>query len=111
MLVSCKFTYGAIVIGSGSMQKDIDKGDVVVFKNSKKIKVGDILVFERDNMKIVHRVVKISSKNNQNIYYTKGDANPIIDTGYVKEDKVLGKVLFKIKYIGRPTLWLREQFG
>ena len=111
MLISCKFTYGAIVIGSGSMAKEIDKGDVVVFKNSNKIKKGDIIVFEKENIKIVHRVVKISSNSNKIVYYTKGDANKSIDDGYVKKDKVLGKVLFKIKYIGKPTLWLREQFG
>ncbi len=111
MLVSCKFTFGAIVVGSGSMQKEIDKGDVVVFKNSKKIKVGDVIVFEKNNMKIVHRVIKISSKDNENIYYTKGDANKTMDNGFVNEKKVLGKLLFKIKYLGKPTLWLREKFS
>ena len=75
------------------------------------IKKGDIIVFEKENIKIVHRVVKISSNSNKIVYYTKGDANKSIDDGYVKKDKVLGKVLFKIKYIGKPTLWLREQFG
>ena len=110
-VVSCRFTYGAIVIGSGSMRKEIDKGDVVVFKNNKKIKTGDIIVFEKDNIKIVHRVVKINKKENETIYYTKGDANSTIDDGFIKKDKIIGKVLFKIKYIGRPSLWLREQFN
>ena len=110
-LVSCKFTFGAIVIGSGSMKKNLDKGDVVVFKNNKKIKQGDIIVFEKDNIKIVHRVVKVNEKENRKIYYTKGDANQTIDDGFVTDDIILGKVLFKIKYVGRPSIWLREQFS
>ena len=110
-LISCKFTYGAIVIGSGSMKKNLDKGDVVVFKNNKKIKQGDIIVFERDNIKIVHRVVKINEKDDRKIYYTKGDANQKVDDGFVTDDIILGKVLFKIKFIGKPSIWLREQFS
>ena len=111
MLISCKFTFGAIVIGSGSMKKSIDKGDIVVFKNNKEIKRGDVIVFEKEGIKVVHRVVEISHKGNNNIYYTKGDANQNMDKGYVEEDKVLGNVIFKIKYIGKPSLWLREQFS
>ena len=111
MLISCKFTYGAIVIGSGSMRQELDKGDIVVFKNNKEINKGDIIVFQKENIKVVHRVVKIVSKGNEEMYYTKGDANSTMDEGFVTKDKVYGRVLFKIKYIGRPTIWLREQFS
>ena len=110
-LISCKFTYGALVIGSGSMTGSINKGDVVIFKNNKKVLEGDVIVFQKDNIKVVHRVVKISSKKNNTIYYTKGDANPNIDADYVTDENILGNVLFKIKYIGKPTIWLREQFN
>ena len=110
-LVSCKFAYGVLVIGSESMTGSIDKGDVVFFQSQDKgIKVGDVIVFKRDDIKVVHRVVKIKNTNNETKYYTKGDANAQIDTLYVTKETLMGKVLFKIKYIGQPTLWLRNIF-
>ena len=109
-LISCKFIYGTLVIGSGSMSGELNKGDLVIFKSKSKINEGDIIVFKKEDIKVVHRVVKISSKKGKEIYYTKGDANPTIDQGYVDQDELVGKVLVKIKYIGKPTVWLREQF-
>lgn len=110
-LISCKFLYGILVIGSESMTGSIDKGDVVLFKSkNKNIEVGDVIVFKRDDLKIVHRVVEIKNINHTTRYYTKGDANNSKDEGYVTKDTLIGKVLLKIKYIGKPTLWLREIF-
>ena len=111
MLISCKFTYGTLVIGSGSMTGTIDKGDAIVYKNTKgKIKVGDIIVFEKENIRVVHRVVEIVKTNGQYKYFTKGDANENEDSGYITDSQLKGKVLFKIKYIGRPTLWINDVF-
>ena len=110
-LVSCKFTYGALVIGSGSMTGNIDKGDVVVFKNENdNLDIGDVIVFKKDNIKVVHRIVKIEYNDDAYQYYTKGDANQNIDDGYITKEDVMGKVKFRIIKIGKPTLWLRDQF-
>lgn len=111
-LISCKFLYGVLVIGSDSMTGTIDKGDVIFFINQKdNIEKKDIIVFKKDDLRIVHRVIDIKDVNHQIRYYTKGDANQSQDDGYVTKGNVVGKVLFKIKYIGRPTLWLREIFN
>ena len=111
LLISCKFLYGALVIGSGSMKGSLDLGDVVIFNSSMKdLKVGDIIVFKKDDIKIVHRISKIKYAHNRYEYYTKGDANQYTDDGYVTQDDLLGKVVVKIPKIGMPTLWLREQF-
>ena len=109
-LISCKFLYGILVIGSGSMSHAIDKGDLVFYKQTNKIKKDDVIVFESNDIKIVHRVVAVKNVNNEERYYTKGDANKEQDNGYVTKDNLMGKVLFKIKYIGKPTLWLNEAF-
>ena len=60
MLVSCKFTIGALVVGSGSMTGTINKGDIVLYETYGKndeLKNGDIIVFIKDDLKIVHRIV------------------------------------------------------
>jgi len=112
-LISCRFTYGILVIGSGSMTGSIDKGDAVLFKqyNGSSIKEGDIIIFTNNDIKTVHRVIDIENVNGEYRYYTKGDANQIKDDGYRVKNDILGKSLFKIKYIGYPTIWLRDLFG
>lgn len=110
-LISCKFAYGVLVIGSKSMTGSLEKGDVIVFRSKKEnIKKEDIIVFEEDDIRIVHRVKEVKNINGQTRYYTKGDANPSQDEGYVTKNNLMGKVILRIKYIGRPTLWLREIF-
>ena len=109
-LISCKFLYGVLVIGSKSMVKTLDKGDVVLFKQTTDIKKGDVIVFTQDNIRIVHRVVAVKNINKEVRYYTKGDANKEQDPGYITKNNLMGKVLFKVKYIGKPTIWLNEAF-
>ncbi len=110
-LVSCKFTIGLLVIGSKSMSGSIEKGDIILYKAKKdNIKEGDVVVFKRDDIRVVHRIISIKNINNEIRYYTKGDANKIKDEGYITEKSLVGKVIFKIKYLGIPSLWLREKF-
>ena len=110
-LVSCKFLYGVLVIGSESMSGSIEKGDVIVFKSKKNnIKEGDVIVFKKGKIKVVHRVIAIKNVNNEFRYYTKGDANIMADEKYVTKSDLMGKVLIRIRYIGKPTLWLRQLF-
>ncbi len=111
-LVSCRFTYGVLVIGSDSMAGSIEKGDVVLFKNDNKMRIeeGDVIVFHRDSIRVVHRVTAVKNINDEFRYYTKGDANAVPDSKYVTEETLAGKVLIRIPYIGWPSLWLRDMF-
>ena len=111
MLISCKFYYGILVIGSDSMSKTIEKGDAVFFVADKdSVHEKDVIVFNRKDVKIVHRVVKKVNINDGVRYYTKGDANKELDDFYTEDKDLIGKVIFKVKYIGKPTLWLRNVF-
>lgn len=112
-LISCQFRWGILVIGSGSMTGTIDKGDAIIYesyKNDSKVKSGTIIVFEKDNTQIVHRIVDVISSNGTLRYYTKGDANKKIDDGYITSNDIRGIVKFKIPYIGYPSLWIRDLF-
>ena len=111
-LVSCRFTFGVLVIGSRSMTGSINKGDAILYKayDDQKISVGDVIIFEKNGSKIVHRVVQITDVNGNIRYFTKGDSNDTVDEGYITSDDIFGVVEFRIKYIGYPTLWVRELF-
>lgn len=111
-LISCQFSYGILVIGSGSMSGTIDMGDAIVYKkyDNDIIENNDIIMFEKDNIRIIHRVINIMSVNNQIRYYTKGDANEKADDSYITNNQIKGIIKFKIKYIGYPTIWIRDIF-
>ena len=112
MLVSCQFKYGILVIGSGSMKGALDIGDAVIYESyeNEEIKVGDIIVFKKKGIQLIHRVIKVRNVENEIRYYTKGDANEVMDSGYVTKNDIVGKTKLKIMYIGFPTLWVRQLF-
>ena len=111
-LISCKFRYGVLVIGSGSMTGSLDLGDAVVYESyqNQELEKEDVIIFYKENIKVVHRIINIENINGEIRYYTKGDANTNIDSGYVTKNEIIGTTLFRIKYIGYPTLWLRDIF-
>lgn len=114
ILISGIFKYQLIAIGSNSMIPVYERGDAVLFEkisNKKTIKKGDILVFYRNETVMTHRVVLIKKENNKLIFKTKGDNNEELDQFDTEENKVLGVVKYKVKYIGYPTIWLTESFN
>lgn len=114
MMVSCRFRYGILVIGSPSMSREINVGDAIVYEDyayCDEIKENDIIVFSKDGKKnFVHRVIEINTIDGQKQYITKGDANEDPDAGFVTDGQIVGVVRFKVLYIGYPSLWLREIF-
>lgn len=113
MLISCKFLYGILVVGSKSMTGALNKGDAVIYEEYKQqtIEEGQVIVFNYNGIKTIHRVVSIQKVNDSVRYYTKGDANKHNDDGYVTQDDIQGLVLLRIKYIGYPTIWIKELFS
>ena len=98
-------------VGSNSMKPQISKGDAVIIKKITKdeeIKKGDIIAYKRDNKIIIHRLVKIKTKNNKKIYITKGDANNSEDNIEIKIKNIKGKVIVKIPYIAYPSVFISE---
>lgn len=113
LLTSGLFTYQALTIGSGSMSPAIEKGDVIILKGMKneetrKIKKGDVLVYNHDNKIIVHRIIKKSNNGETISFKTKGDYNNAKDSWTVKQEDVIGIVKFRIRWIGMPTVALNE---
>lgn len=113
LLTSGLFTYQALTIGSGSMSPAIEKGDVIILKamkneEARKIKKGDVLVYNHDNKIIVHRVIKKSNNGETISFKTKGDYNNAKDSWIVKQEDVIGIVKFRIRWVGMPTVALNE---
>ena len=113
MLISCKFKYGIIVIGSESMTGTLNKGDAVIFEKyeGQEIKTGQVIIFYYNDIQTVHRVVDVRRVNGEYRYYTRGDANSKDDDEYRTNDDIYALVNLRVKYIGYPTLWVRDIFA
>ena len=112
LLISNEFRYRTLIIATESMTGEINQGDAIIYETytDQSIEEEDILVFRKSGSLIVHRVVQIEHINGETRYYTKGDANEDMDTGYITNADIEGAVLFKIPQIGQVTLWMREAF-
>ena len=109
--VSGYFHYYAVVIASGSMEKVLSKGDVVIIEkrdDPTKIELEEIIAYRHNKIIVVHRLVKKIEVSGETIFYTKGDANVSMDDYMITMDMVIGTVNFKIPYIGYPTVWVNE---
>ena len=114
MLVSCKFKFGALVVGSASMTGTINKGDIIIYEKyeeEEQVKVGSVIVFNNDDTKIIHRIIDKKTVGGKLIYYTQGDANQTKDEGYRVYEDIYGQVKLRIPYIGYFTLWINDLLG
>ena len=112
-LTSGIFKYYFLTIGSGSMEKELYVGDVVIVKKLtkseiKEIKEGTIIVFRMQNKVVVHRVTRITKDNGVYLFRTKGDNNEEEDNWVVTENNLIGLTNHKIPLIGLPSVWLYE---
>ena len=113
MLISCQFRWGIIVVGSESMTGEFNKGDAVIYESyrDQKIEEGQVIVFMKDGVQVIHRVMTIRHVNGVTRYYTKGDTNEEMDYGYITDSDIKGLAEIRVRYIGYPTIWVRQLFS
>jgi len=108
------FRFWIAVVGSGSMEPTIEIGDLILVDKSyqkelSKLKVDDILVFKENNKIYTHRIIDIEVNGEDYSISTKGDRKGnTIDDWIVENENVIGVVKLKIKYLGYPSLWIKE---
>lgn len=111
LFVLGKFCYVPIGVMSNSMKPIFERGDIVIYKKTKdinEIEKNDIICYQLDDIKVMHRVIKIETINNQKYFTTKGDNLTTKDPLKVKEDQIIGEIEFVIPRLGYPSVWLYE---
>ncbi len=88
---------------SGSMEPAIPTGSIVYVRDveADKVEENDVIAYYSDTDTgaiITHRVVKNRVINGE--FVTKGDANDAEDVTPVSYDRLLGKVVLSIPYLG-----------
>lgn len=81
------------VLPTGSMEPVLNENCVLLVKTIpfQQLKIGDIILFERKDGVIVHRIIAFS--DSRRYVATKGDANASSDTTYVTEENYQGVVV------------------
>lgn len=102
------FPIKPIAIATGSMEKEISVGDVAIIQKCKgnDVNVGDIIEYQMEGYTVIHRIIEKKQENGEFRFVTKGDNNISPDNEIVREGQLIGKVIFKIKYIGYPAIWI-----
>jgi signal peptidase len=104
--------YSAMVVLTGSMQREIPKGSIVVVRqiDPAQIQVGDDITYIRqDNVSITHRVMEIYEDyegSGMRGFLMQGIENPIPDSDIVFANNVIGKVMWHNALVGRAVNFL-----
>ena len=111
MLISGITRFQIISVASNSMVPVFKRGDSILIDksfNPDNIELNDIIIFKMNDKTVIHRVIKITNKNNKIYFQTKGDNNSDPDPGLTVEDNVIGIYKFMIPSIGYPSIWFQE---
>lgn len=106
------FSIRPLAVLSGSMEPAYPVGSMVYVgkTDAADIQVGDVITFYMaGDTLITHRVV--SKDEEAGGFTTKGDANNTEDGGLVPYDKVVGRVLLRIPYLGYVSSYLSSRSG
>ena len=106
-------------IVSPSMVPAINVYDVVVVKKTDvyNLKEKDIITFYSTNSffgntPITHRIIEVNKDESGKVSYrVKGDANNVPDTEKVLPEKIIGKVAFRIKGLGKIQYFITSKKG
>jgi len=106
------FGFQSLAVLSGSMEPEIGVGAIVFAKESdlNDIVIGDVITYRiAGSTMVTHRVADIDQNNQQ--FYTKGDANDVMDAQPVPFDNIVGKVAFSVPYIGYMSIYAKTPLG
>ena len=104
---------------SPSMEPNIKVYDVVVVKKVRdftKIKAGDVITFIStstlgEGLTVTHRVKEVVTTGDDIKFRTQGDNNSVPDSALASSKNVMGKVLFKIPWVGHIQFFLQSKGG
>ena len=107
------FGWKPFIVLSGSMETEIDAGDVAVVKetDTASLKKGDIIAFKSGEIVITHRIYDIIQEEGETRYITKGDNNNAEDNGYVLPEQIEGVYQFKISRLGNIEMFIQTPIG
>ncbi len=97
------FGYKPFIVLSGSMETEIQVGDLIITKmtDPKTLKKEDVIAFrDHENTVTTHRIIDIIDKDGKKYFITKGDNNDSQDENLVEYEDVEGIYVTRIPGVG-----------
>ena len=96
------FGYLPMVVMSGSMEPTLHVGDVAIARkvNPTTLHLGDVATYRSATALVTHRIVGIELTANGAVFHMKGDNNQTADPDSVGQAAMLGRVLYRIPWMG-----------
>lgn len=97
---------------SGSMEPSYPVGSLIYVQEvePEEVQVGDVITFVLSNeTPATHRVIRIDDENQQ--FFTKGDANDSEDMAPVHFKNLLGKPICTVPYLGYIAYYIKHPPG
>jgi signal peptidase I len=101
---------------TGSMEPAISPGDVVINEEIRpwQAQVGDVVTFrdpEEQSKLLTHRVVSVKRVGSRLAFVTQGDANNTQEHWRVPIDGQIGRVAYKVPWVGHVAVLTRTKLG
>ncbi len=98
---------------TGSMEPAIKAGSMVVVSKEDSYKINDIVTFggDKSTPPTTHRIVEMKLESGESVFITKGDANQSQDLTPIRQNVIIGKVIFTIPFIGKIVGFAKTPIG
>lgn len=115
LIVQTSFIPGfeAKIVQSGSMEPAILTGSLVIVQELERYTIDDVITFQTRSSDIptTHRLIGDELQAGELRYVTKGDANEDADAASINPDRIIGKVILAIPYLGYLLDFARQPLG
>ena len=112
VFVATRFGWRVDAVLSGSMEPGLKVGSLAITRpvGAEEIRTGDVITFRSamSELPIVHRVVAAEDGSS---FQTKGDANKNADPFLVPAQDVVGRVCFRVPFLGYAAHFVKTPFG
>ena len=102
------FSYFTVM--TPSMQSVIPVGSLIITRrtDAHALQIGDVITYFSANTTVTHRIVDILYQDGIE-FQTKGDDNHSVDPDPVSVERVIGRVVFHVRYIGHAMLFMQQR--
>lgn len=105
-------SYKFLVVQSGSMEPTIKRMGIVVVKPADDYLKGEVITVADPldpKVTVTHRIFDVEEE--EKVFVTKGDANEEPDSEKITQDRILGKVIFSVPWLGYPVAFAKTTEG
>lgn len=99
---------------SGSMEPAYHTGGCVYVREADPhaLETGDVITFRLSGETIAtHRIIEVTEESGEPAFRTKGDANEEADNSLVTPDRIIGKVVFGLPWLGYLAAYIQSPSG